>query len=124
MFKVDVRFASDELRGANSEDISRIMAEWCAFRTWDEVLAVLVAARILLAAFFLLTLGSGIGIAAEIYVQPGDSIQTAVDNAVSGDVILLKPGTYTENVKAANKMINLLNLIPRYIQSKGFTLIS
>jgi PGF-pre-PGF domain-containing protein len=54
---------------------------------------------ILLAAFFLLTLGSGIGTAAEIYVQPGDSIQTAVDNAVSGDVILLKPGMYTENVK-------------------------
>mgnify|MGYP000849090319 CR=1 FL=1 len=53
---------------------------------------------ILLAAFFLLTLCSGIGTAAEIYVQPGDSIQTAVDNSVSGYVILLKPGTYTENV--------------------------
>lgn len=54
---------------------------------------------ILLAVFLLLTLGSGIGAAAEIYVQPGDSIQTALDNAVSGDVIILKPGIYTENIK-------------------------
>ena len=54
---------------------------------------------ILLATFLILTLGSGIGTAAETYVQPGDSIQTAVDNAISGDVIILKPGTYTENVK-------------------------
>jgi len=61
---------------------------------------------ILLTASLFLTLGSGIGAAAEIYVQPGDSIQTAVDNAVSGDVIILKPGTYTENIK-----INKDNLV-------------
>lgn len=54
---------------------------------------------ILLAVFLLITLGSGIGAAGEIYVQPGDSIQTALDNAVSGDVIILKPGIYTENIK-------------------------
>lgn len=54
---------------------------------------------ILLAVFLLLTLGSGIGAAAEVYVQPGDSIQTALDNAVSGDLIILKPGIYTENIK-------------------------
>lgn len=54
---------------------------------------------ILLAVFLLLTLGSGIGAAAKVYVQPGDSIQTALDNAVSGDVIILKPGIYTENIK-------------------------
>ncbi len=54
---------------------------------------------ILLAVFLLLTLGSGIGAAGEIYVQPGDSIQTALNNAVSGDVIILKPGIYTENIK-------------------------
>ena len=48
---------------------------------------------------FLILLGSGIG-TAEIFVQPGDSIQAAVDNATSsGDVIILKPGTYTENIK-------------------------
>ncbi len=43
---------------------------------------------------------SGIGTAAEISIQPGPSvIQTAVNNAVSGDVIILKPGTYYDNVK-------------------------
>lgn len=44
-------------------------------------------------------LGSGIGAAAEIFVQPGDSIQAAVNNAVTGDVIIVKPGTYNENIK-------------------------
>ncbi len=41
----------------------------------------------------------GIGTAAEITVQPGGSIQAAVDNASPGDVITIKAGTYTENVK-------------------------
>lgn len=36
--------------------------------------------------------------AAEIVVQPGDSIQTAVNNATSGDEIVIQPGTYTENI--------------------------
>lgn len=54
---------------------------------------------ILLVVFLLITLGSSIGAAAEVYVQPGESIQTALDNAVSGDVIILKPGIYTENIK-------------------------
>ena len=46
----------------------------------------------------ILIIGSGIVTAAEISVQPGGSIQTAINNASSGDVILLKPGTYTENI--------------------------
>jgi len=53
----------------------------------------------LLAAFLILTSISGIGTAAEIFVQPGSSIQTAVNNAASGDIITVKPGTYTENIK-------------------------
>src|SRR5665647_2271022 len=53
-----------------------------------------------LLAFFILMSISGIGTAAEISIQPGPSvIQTAVNNAVSGDVIILKPGTYYDNVK-------------------------
>ncbi len=61
---------------------------------------------ILLAALLIL-LGSGIG-TAEIFVQPGDSIQAAVNNAnaISDNVIILKPGTYTENIK-----INTNNLV-------------
>ena len=53
----------------------------------------------LLLVFLILILSSGIGTAAETFVQPGDSIQAAVNNAVSGDVIIVKPGTYTENIK-------------------------
>ena len=49
-------------------------------------------------AVFLLVSISGIGTAAEIIVQPGNSIQAAVDNASSGDTIIIKPGTYTENI--------------------------
>ncbi|MDD3247888.1 MAG: PGF-pre-PGF domain-containing protein [Methanosarcina sp.] len=41
----------------------------------------------------------GIGTATEITVQKGDSIQAAVDNASSEDVITIQPGNYTENVK-------------------------
>ncbi|MCC4769884.1 PGF-pre-PGF domain-containing protein [Methanosarcina sp. DH2] len=49
--------------------------------------------------FLILVLISGIGAAAEITVEPGNSIQDAVNNASSGDTIIIKPGTYTENVK-------------------------
>src|SRR5664280_1006519 len=42
---------------------------------------------------------SFIGAAAEIFVQPGNSIQNPINNADSGDVIIVKPGTYTENVR-------------------------
>jgi parallel beta-helix repeat protein len=49
--------------------------------------------------FLILTLSSGIGTASEIFVQPEDSIQTAVNGAASGDVIIVKPGTYTENIR-------------------------
>ena len=57
-------------------------------------------------AAFLILLGSGIG-TAEIFVQPGDSIQAAVNNAnaTSDNLITLKPGTYTENI-----IINANNL--------------
>ncbi|MFV8414992.1 right-handed parallel beta-helix repeat-containing protein, partial [Methanosarcina mazei] len=53
---------------------------------------------ILLGIFLILSLISGIGSAAEIIVQPGDSIQAAIDSSKSGDTITIKPGTYTENV--------------------------
>jgi PGF-pre-PGF domain-containing protein len=54
---------------------------------------------ILLVAFFLLISGVNIGAAAETIVQPGSLVQAAVDTASSGDTIILKPGTYTENIK-------------------------
>ncbi|HWQ48455.1 MAG TPA: NosD domain-containing protein [Methanosarcina sp.] len=52
----------------------------------------------LLLVFFVLILSSGIGTADEIFVQSGESIQAAVNNAISGDVIIVKPGNYTENI--------------------------
>jgi parallel beta-helix repeat protein len=53
----------------------------------------------LLAAFLILASISGIGAAAEIIVKPGNSIQNSINSAVSGDTIIVKPGTYTENIK-------------------------
>ena len=53
----------------------------------------------LLLAFLILASISFIGAAAEIFVQPGNSIQNSINNADSGDVIIVKPGTYTENVR-------------------------
>jgi parallel beta-helix repeat protein len=52
----------------------------------------------LVVTFLILLFISGLGAAAEIIVQPGDSIQKAVNNSSSGDIITVKPGTYTENV--------------------------
>ena len=52
----------------------------------------------LLVTFLILLFISGLGAAAEIIVQPGSSIQKAVNNSNSGDVITVKPGTYTENI--------------------------
>ncbi len=49
--------------------------------------------------FLILLLSSGISTAAEIFVQPGDSIQAAVNNAVTNDVIIVKPGNYNDNIK-------------------------
>jgi crotonobetainyl-CoA:carnitine CoA-transferase CaiB-like acyl-CoA transferase len=44
--KAQARFASDELRGQNSAEISAIMSAWCADRTRDEALAALAQAKI------------------------------------------------------------------------------
>jgi len=52
----------------------------------------------LLVAIFILLLISSLGAAAEIIVQPGNSIQNAVNSSSSGDIITVKPGTYTENI--------------------------
>jgi PGF-pre-PGF domain-containing protein len=54
---------------------------------------------ILLTAILILALGSGIGIATEIHVNSTQSIQSAVNNASSGDEIIVDPGTYMENIR-------------------------
>lgn len=52
----------------------------------------------ILSVFLILMAGSGIGAAAEIIVHPGESIQAAVDNATTGDTIIVEPGTYNEDI--------------------------
>ena len=53
----------------------------------------------LLVGMIIFIVCSGIGTADEIIVEPGNSIQTAVSSASSGDVIIVKPGTYSENIR-------------------------
>ncbi len=45
--------------------------------------------------------------AAEIIVQPGNSIQNAVNNLSSGDMVTVKPGTYTENIKISKDNLTI-----------------
>ena len=52
----------------------------------------------LLLSMLILIAGSGIGAAADLIVHNGGSIQAAVDNATSGDSIIVEAGTYYENV--------------------------
>jgi crotonobetainyl-CoA:carnitine CoA-transferase CaiB-like acyl-CoA transferase len=44
--KQDPRFADDDLRGRHGDEVSAIMADWCATRTREAVLAALAAAKI------------------------------------------------------------------------------
>jgi crotonobetainyl-CoA:carnitine CoA-transferase CaiB-like acyl-CoA transferase len=44
--KAEARFATDELRGQNSAEISTIMSAWCADRTREDTLAALAKAKI------------------------------------------------------------------------------
>ncbi len=46
----------------------------------------------------LLVLGSGSAYAAEIRIAPNESIQAAIDLAVSGDIIVVEAGTYNESL--------------------------
>ena len=62
---------------------------------------------LLLLAFLILISVSSIGTAAVILVHQGDSIQTAVNNLVSGDVIIVKPGKYVENIKIAKENLTI-----------------
>ncbi len=64
-------------------------------------------------------------------VHPGGSIQAAIDQAASGDTILILPGEYQEGLTIANKRLSLLGfgpgqtrilLTPRTANTAGLTI--
>ena len=62
----------------------------------------------LLFAFFILIIISGIGAAKEIQISSGTSkIQSAVNNASSGDIIILSPGNYYDNVNITKENLTI-----------------
>lgn len=47
-----------------------------------------------------------------IYVEPGNSIQKAVDNSHSGDTIIVKPGTYSGDIEIPTANITIMSSSP------------
>ncbi|KKH47468.1 NosD domain-containing protein [Methanosarcina sp. 1.H.A.2.2] len=56
----------------------------------------------------IITLSSCIGAAADIHANSTNSIQAAVNSANSGDVIIVEPGTYSENILISNLKTDLV----------------
>jgi PGF-pre-PGF domain-containing protein len=85
---------------------------------------------IFLIAVLIFALVSGTGAAKEITVNSTDSIQAAVNSAASGDVIIVKPGIYTENVQITTPNLVIKsesgpeNTIIKINSTTGFTVIA
>jgi len=56
---------------------------------------------------FLLLLGNAYAV--EIIVNPGNSIQSAIDSASNGDIIMVQPGTYNEDISVSNTGITVIS---------------
>jgi len=71
--------------------------------------------------------GSGAA-AAEFVVHNGDSIQAAVNNSNPGDLIIVKPGTYREQISAYTNGLTIRsqsgNPDDTIIQGPGFTILA
>lgn len=61
---------------------------------------------------FTLRAVAGSASAAIIYVEPGDSIQKAVNNARPGDTIIVKPGTYNGDIEISTANLTLISSSP------------
>lgn len=57
-----------------------------------------------LASLMILVCISNSAKAETFYVNPGESIQTAIDNAQSGDTIVINSGTYNENISITKSL--------------------
>ena len=66
------------------------------------IVATLFMALMVASAFAVLAIG--IVTAATWYVEEGESIQAAVDAANHGDTIIVRDGTYTENIKVNKRL--------------------
>jgi predicted outer membrane repeat protein len=66
---------------------------------------------VVLMAVVILAFG-GVGSAGTVYVNPGGSIQTAINNSNNSDVIIVNPGTYYENLNIDGKAITLRSANP------------
>ncbi|KKG23085.1 cell surface protein [Methanosarcina sp. 2.H.T.1A.6] len=83
------------------------------FLEWTEEFEIRNKLTVLLIAFLILIFCVGIGTADEIIVWPEDSIQAAINNASSGDIITIKPGTYTENIIISKDSLGIDSLTIR-----------
>ena len=63
----------------------------------------------LFAVFLALFPISETGAAENIYVFPGESIQAAIDKALPGDTILVKPGEYNENLQINQENLTIIS---------------
>ena len=67
---------------------------------------------VVLTVLFTLRAAAGSASAATIYVEPGDSIQRAVNNAQPGDTIIVKPGTYNGDIEISTANLTLVSSSP------------
>jgi hypothetical protein len=76
---------------------------------------------VILAVLLSLQAITGSASAGTIYVEPGNSIQTAVNNAHSGDTIIVKPGTYDGDIdiSTANLIIMSSSQYKAIIKAKN-----
>ena len=57
-------------------------------------------------------LSAGCASAATHYVNPGESIQVAVDTAAPGDTIIIRDGIYTDNINV-DKRLTIMQRLSR-----------
>ena len=70
--------------------------------------------RKLIAVIVMFSILGSVGFSQNISVSPGESIQAAIDDVttVDGDVIIVDPGTYTENINFMGKAITIESTDP------------
>lgn len=67
---------------------------------------------VVLAVLISLQAITGSASAGTMYVEPGDSIQTAVDNSHRGDTIIVNPGTYDGDIDISTANLTIMSSSP------------